>query len=241
MGNAKALVWASLAVLSAGCASVPAAVPGPAPNLPDSQRAAVQPEGFISFCMRFSDQCLVHSGDSPKLSLTTQNWQLLNKVNNAVNNAIWPEDDQKHYGRAEYWTIPTDGYGDCDDYAVTKRKDLLAAGIPEPALRLAVVITPTNDRHAVLTVATDKGDFVLDNLTGDIQPWNRTGYTWIERQAAADPMKWVSLLPVYAEQPDHQPTAGSMIETAAVALNAEQGKAAKPATLLAQNGSAAQN
>jgi len=71
------------------------------------------------------------------------------------------------------WTIPTDGYGNCKDYALAKRKDLAAAGFPILALRMAIVITPREKRHAVLTVATDKGDFVLDNLENDIVAWKR--------------------------------------------------------------------
>lgn len=95
-----------------------------------------------------------------------------------------------HYGRAEYWTIPTDGYGDCDDYALTKRKQLQEIGFPAAALRLAVVYSPRSQLHAVLTVATNKGDFVLDNLDDDIRPWNTTRYDWIEVQDAKDPMQW---------------------------------------------------
>lgn len=118
------------------------------------------------------------------------NWQLLQAVNHNVNDSMWPETDQAHYGRAEYWTIPTDGYGDCEDYALTKRKQLSDLGLPSAALRLAVVYSPQSLTHAVLTVATDRGDFVLDNLSGDIRPWNALHYTWIEVQDAEDPMAW---------------------------------------------------
>ena len=135
-------------------------------------------------------------------------WKTLSRINRKVNDSIWPEDDLKHYGRAEYWTIPTDGYGDCDDYAVTKRKELLDAGFPVSALRLAVVYSPRTERHAVLTVTTDKGDLVLDNMAETIVSWNATGYTWIERQAATDPMKWVSLLrPSFVADNTSLPTA----------------------------------
>ncbi len=120
---------------------------------------------------------------------------MLSKVNSNVNAAIWPEDDSRHYGRVEYWTIPTDGYGDCEDYALTKRKNLAEMGLPLSALRIAVVVTPSAVRHAVLTVVTDKGDYVLDNLTDDILPWDRTGFTWIERQDPTKAMAWVSLRP----------------------------------------------
>jgi hypothetical protein len=43
-----------------------------------------------------------------------ERWRLLFRVNTDVNEAIRPESDEVHYGRPEIWTIPDDGYGDCD-------------------------------------------------------------------------------------------------------------------------------
>ena len=103
------------------------------------------------------------------------------------------EGDATHYGKEEYWTIPTDGYGDCEDYVLAKRQVLIHLGLPEPALRIAVVITPRLVRHAVLTVVTDEGNFVLDNLRDDILPWDGTDYVFIKRQDPASVSGWVSL------------------------------------------------
>ena len=125
------------------------------------------------------------------MKLTDNNWRTMQLVNRAENELIWPEHDQKHYGRAEYWTIASDGYGDCDDYALTKRKELMGEGFPEPALRVAVVVEPNNQRHAVLTVVTDKGDFVLDNLRDAVVDEKDTDYAWIERQDPQHPLGWV--------------------------------------------------
>jgi predicted transglutaminase-like cysteine proteinase len=124
--------------------------------------------------------------------LTPANWSILTAVNEQTNDAITPEDDMEHYGRAEYWDIPTDGRGNCKDYALTKRKLLIEAGLPALALRIAIVLTPSGERHAVLTIATDQGDYVLDNLTGEIRPWSQAGYSWIERQASNSPWNWVA-------------------------------------------------
>jgi predicted transglutaminase-like cysteine proteinase len=129
------------------------------------------------------------------VTLSPNEWLQLQEVNQAVNLAIKPMDDERHYGRAEYWNIPTDGFGDCEDYALTKRRDLIAAGFSAQALRIAVVMTPRNESHAILTVATDHGDYVLDNLTNSIQSWDQTGYRWIERQDPAKAWGWVSLDP----------------------------------------------
>lgn len=159
--------------------------------LADTGITAPTPAGYTSFCVRFADQCEADAASPRTITLTDEIWKKLSAVNLEINEAIWPQEDSRHYGRNEYWTIPTDGYGDCEDIALTKRKKLTEAGLPLPALRMAVVITPKRDRHAVLTIATDKGDFVLDNLNDTVQSWDKTGYRWIERQNAAE--GWVSL------------------------------------------------
>ena len=207
----RVMVGAALAaaLFLGGCATQPLPL-DTTQAMPDMHRQAAIPAGFISFCLRFTDQCRPSATDV--ILLNSQSWKTLTQVNRDVNNAIWPEDDIVHYGRAEYWTIPTDARGDCDDYAVTKRKDLIDAGFPSGALRLAVVYSQASGRHAVLTVATDKGDFVLDNLANDVKAWNDTGYMWIERQDGSDPFKWVSLqTPLQAAQAD-----GENLATAAI-------------------------
>jgi predicted transglutaminase-like cysteine proteinase len=45
----------------------------------------------------------------------------------------------------------------------------------------------------VLTVTTDKGDYVLDNQREDILLWSETGYRFIKRQSQSNPNVWVSL------------------------------------------------
>jgi predicted transglutaminase-like cysteine proteinase len=161
--------------------------------MPASYVAGVVPPGFISFCVRFADQCAAPVNAPSSIAMNNAAWQTLQAVNQSVNRSIWPEDDKDHYGRAEYWTIPTDGYGNCKDYALTKRKALIAAGLPIGALRIAIVLTPDLERHAVLTVTTDRGDFVLDNMRDDIIAWNQTSYIWLERQDPSHVFGWVSL------------------------------------------------
>jgi predicted transglutaminase-like cysteine proteinase len=184
----------------------------PVPSMPSATDAAVTPAGFVSFCMRLPDQCANPTGGPTDIALTPDLMKTLDKVNKDVNDAIWPEEDEQHYGRAEYWTIPTDGYGDCEDFALTKRRNLIALGVPIGALRIAVVITERDTRHAVLDVVTDKGDFVLDNLNDDVLPWNRTGFRWIERQDPRTAMGWVSLLPADRQLAS---TDGAMVTSAA--------------------------
>lgn len=188
--NMVSLTTSDPAVGATGQAAVSVAASDPMPGgvpIPDA------PPGYISFCMRYPDQCDVAPKPAAKVSLDSKTWQLLQQVDEQVNNSIWPEDDEQHFGRAEYWTIPTDGYGSCHDYALTKRKDLIEAGLPLEALRIAIVVTPSAERHAVLTVATDKGDYVLDNLRQDLVPWRDSGYEWVARQDPASKSGWESL------------------------------------------------
>ena len=161
--------------------------------MPDSLIAADVPAGFISFCMRFPGQCQKPDDAPSTIALTSATWLTLEQVNNSVNRTMIPMNDKVHYGRAEYWNIPTDGYGDCEDYALTKRKALLDAGFSEPALRIALVLTRKQELHAVLTVTTDQGDYVLDNLRHDIVGWDQAGYQWIERQDPDKAWGWVAL------------------------------------------------
>jgi predicted transglutaminase-like cysteine proteinase len=114
---------------------------------------------------------------------------LLGRVNHSVNAGIAPA--HKSYGPElqEGWTIAPSA-GDCNDYAVTKRHELLQSGLPAKALRLAVVKTASGIGHLVLVVATTKGDIVMDNLTEAIRPWQSTDYDWFKIQSAADARFW---------------------------------------------------
>jgi predicted transglutaminase-like cysteine proteinase len=174
--------------------------------LHDSDRAAAIPAGFVGFCLRFSDQCELSRNGPTTITLTVQSFAEISQINRTVNQQITPEDDSRHYGPAEYWTIPTDGYGDCEDYALTKRKALLQAGFPIGALRLALVITPERERHAILTLVTDRGDFVLDNLSDTVRPWTEASYTWLERQNPTKPWRWDVLT---ADNAGSSPTAAT--------------------------------
>jgi predicted transglutaminase-like cysteine proteinase len=98
-----------------------------------------------------------------------------------------------HWGVVERWNYPDDGYGDCEDYALQKRKMLMQAGWPRQALLMTVVRDRNGDGHAVLTVETDKGEFILDNEVDEILPWSDTGYQFVKRQSQSDPNVWVSL------------------------------------------------
>ncbi len=158
----------------------------PASTMMPSVGFAAPPSGFVAFCDRDPGQCKSMPNKTAPIALTAKAWQTLNDIDKIWNAAIKPEEDAAHYGQVDYWTIPTDGYGDCEDYALAKRQALIADGFAASDLRLAVARTQDGTAHTVLTVSTDKGDYVLDNLSAAVRPWSATGYEWIARQDAAD-------------------------------------------------------
>src|SRR6202035_3127876 len=115
------------------------------------------------------------------------------RVNRWVNETVKPMTDMDHWGVIEKWSLPTDGYGDCEDYVLLKRKMLIDAGWPREALLITVVRDKMGEGHAVLTVKTDKGEFILDNQNETVVAWTETGYRFVKRQSQGDPNVWVAL------------------------------------------------
>lgn len=152
------------------------------------------PIGFVEFCQRNAGACEAGPAGRRKLAMTGETWLLVRMVNAFVNGAIAPITDDTLYGTPEYWTIPADA-GDCEDLVLLKKKILLNKGVPAEALRITVVLDEQNEGHAVLTLVTTRGDFILDNRRNDIRNWYATNYTMLKRQSAQDPLKWVSLEP----------------------------------------------
>src|ERR1700730_4742969 len=153
---------------------------------------SLAPFQHVRFCLRYPADCRSNLAEDARIELTGENSELLDRVNRDVNAAIAPE--EKGYGknRQEAWTIAP-FWGDCNDYAVTKRHELLRSGLPAKALRLAVVKTSSGTAHLVLLVATTKGDLVLDNLTEAILPWQSKDFQWMKIQSASDASFWYNV------------------------------------------------
>ena len=125
----------------------------------------------------------------------------LDDVNTSINRAIEPVTDLELYGVSDYWTLPQNGKGDCEDYALLKRHVLIEAGWPASSLLMTVVLDEKNDGHAVLTARTAQGDFILDNKTDEIKLWHDTPYRFVMRQSYLDPKAWVALDPAQSAPP----------------------------------------
>ncbi|MDX8516909.1 transglutaminase-like cysteine peptidase [Mesorhizobium dulcispinae] len=152
------------------------------------------PYGWLDFCGRRPKECKVAALPAANVKLTAQNLRTLKRINQKANRAIKPVSNYDHWGTMmDHWDYPVDGKGDCKIYALYKRKLLMEAGFPRQALLMTVVRDLNNEGHTILTVKTDKGDLVLDNLVDEVRPWNATGYYFLKRQSQQNPNIWVSI------------------------------------------------
>ncbi|EFG2885676.1 transglutaminase-like cysteine peptidase [Escherichia coli] len=155
--------------------------------------ATSQPIGHYEFCKEYPRLCSIRSRDAGPIKLDDAMWQTVSAINVAVNKAIRPMNDIDIYGKTEVWAFPTAGVGDCEDYVLEKQRLLVKAGIPTSDLLITVLRKPDGEGHAVLTVRTDIGDYILDNLNNDIVHWSDTGYHFLKRQSSTDTGRWVSI------------------------------------------------
>jgi len=176
-----------------------------APAIPPAQAASERPLfvsvgattrppiGWLEFCAEHARDCDVKAIEPRDVVLTAKAWKDLVRINKSVNETIKPVTDLEHWGIVERWNYPDDGYGDCEDYVLLKRRALMQAGWPRQALLITIVRDKHGDGHAVLTVKTDKGEFVLDNQNAEVLLWSDSGYRFVKRQSQRDPNVWIAL------------------------------------------------
>ena len=151
------------------------------------------PVGHMEYCQKRPYDCQPLAVSTP-VGLTDDLWRELQDVNNHFNTTVTAVSDQDLYGVAEFWTVPTSGYGDCEDFALGKRAMLIERGWDASNLLISVVMQPDGEGHAVLMVRTDRGDLILDNQEGLIKLWTDTPYTFLKRQSQAHAGQWVDIL-----------------------------------------------
>ncbi len=151
------------------------------------------PIGFVRFCAENPGECRNRNSRAKRIAMDPDRWNLLYQVNTYVNGKIAPVSDLELYGEAERWTYPVDA-GDCEDYLLLKKRYLEGLGFSSEALLITVVLDEQKQGHAILTVVTDKGDFILDNRRNDITRWKDTKYAFLKRQSQTNPRQWVALV-----------------------------------------------
>lgn len=152
-----------------------------------------QPIGHYDFCRTHPAECSIRPANLAPATMTDALLQKLTSVTVKVNAAVKPMSDYDIYGKDEVWAYPDKGVGDCEDYVLEKRRELNRMGLSLADLLITVVRKPDGEGHAVLTVRTNKGDFLLDNLTDKVRLWDDTDYTFLKRQALDNTGRWVSV------------------------------------------------
>jgi predicted transglutaminase-like cysteine proteinase len=161
------------------------------PTLAESGHEALH--GFHDFCRRHPAECRPAGPLVRQVAATAQRMSELQQINLTVNRSVEAMSDREQFGKEDVWSLPATGRGDCEDYALMKRKLLIERGWPSSALLLTAALTPQGEWHLVLVVVTDKGDYVLDSLADALRTTPHAGYTYLSRQSPANPRAWVSV------------------------------------------------
>ena len=158
------------------------------------EKPALPPVAHTMFCLRYRKDCEVSGVDKPNIAMTVERLNELNSVNRQVNRDIAPQPNLGGIA-TEKWVISPRA-GECHDYAVTKRHELLARGWPSRALLLSEVVIPSGEHHLVLVIGMKDPDtakvvnLVLDNLNDNLRPVGLTPYRWLRMESPDDPRLW---------------------------------------------------
>ena len=182
----------------AACAALPAAaqaamtgLQGPLPpSSPMSAGAFVPaPSAWFALLRQRPELDPAHEAFEP-MRLTVGRGAELIKVNKEINAAVRYRADA---GR-DFWEVGG-REGDCEDIAIRKLAELVGSyGFPRGALTLSACKLDYGRGHAVLLVHSDKGVYVMDNLTPRVLPWRALPYSWVAREEPGAPFRlWRAL------------------------------------------------
>lgn len=157
------------------------------PKLMSASGPAFAPPAFYAFCKERPDLC-ASTGSVRKMQMSEARQGQLREVNLLVNRQIREVSDLEAQGREDVWSVPR-SVGDCEDFAILKKKELMKRGWPASTLLLTVV-TAGGEGHVVLTASTDRGDIILDNRTDALRDWTKVRYNFFARQSQTAHGKW---------------------------------------------------
>ena len=143
-------------------------------------RTEAPPSQYARFCEEEPEACAL---TGPTLLDFDRVADVLDEVNVAVNGEIRSDTDLACHGVEEKWTFPSTGWGDCEDFALEKRRRLVDSGLPSASLTMAIVHHEVRFfPHAVLLAETTRGTFVLDQLYDEVPCWDAVPYRWERRE-----------------------------------------------------------
>lgn len=182
------LIWAA----ATASVTLSAAEAAPAVKAPfiKHRGAAAAPSGASALCQTYDWAC---ARASSAAATSASEIDTVTAINTWVNRSVRAINDDRQYGVEEHWALPTKTGGDCEDFVLLKKRELIASGIDPKRLLIATALDNNRNPHAVLVFRSEKGDLVLDNLTNRIRMWHETNYLFLLMQDPAQPARWVKV------------------------------------------------
>ncbi len=132
-----------------------------------------------------------------RLILDSTAWNAIKDVQKSGNAQIRWVSDQDTWGQQEKWAFPKEtgrtSVEDCDGFTLWKMRELMRRGFPAGVLLFTICRTETGEGHAVLCVATDHGDYLLDNRYARVMSYDdmlRQGYKFLYRSKGKLTGRW---------------------------------------------------
>lgn len=139
------------------------------------------PDQYLEFCLGNSGACDLR-GDQI-VAWSSQGHTILEHVNRQVNEEVEFISDWDFNGLEDVWSYPYNCQGDCEDFALEKRRRLIVQGVPSASLTIAIVFHEVEYfPHAVLLAENSKGTWVLDNLYDQVLCWDAVPYIYVRRE-----------------------------------------------------------
>ena len=203
------------------------------------------PNGWESFCERYESECAYPYEAGAVIHLDAENWEMLNAVNTEVNKTITYVPDLEQWGKETHWDIALKSKkGDCEEYVLSKRHELIAKGYPASALLITLVFYYSDKDHwlghALLAVRTDQGVYVMDSRDPQIMPievsLRKMHYRLDEIQSPTNELEWVRastkpLAPWVPPMPRERPGTEEWLKIARKLMDAVNRQPAHAATI----------
>lgn len=133
-------------------------------------RTPIQWTDYCQNAGKFDPTCSEDQAfDSKPIKVTGKMIDDFGSVNDIVNHKYQYTDDIV----VDRWTshLEITLKGDCDDFALTKRRMLIELGYNPAAIQPTVVYTP-NGGHMILLINTNQGYYILDSKYDDLAQWH---------------------------------------------------------------------
>lgn len=161
---------------------------GAAPHFVEATLPMDPPNGARDLCGRYPWACAKRSVGVVRPQ--SEELALVEQVNRHINSTVRPMSDRRQYGLTDYWALPTEAGGDCEDFALLKKKELIRLGVDPGRLLLATALDRRRTPHAVLIYRTPTGDLMLDSLMDEVIDWRESKYIFLKIQYPSDPRRW---------------------------------------------------